>query len=139
MDIPSAALFSNRTQMVFANSTYINNPSFWPSAGQEQDLGDGTFGRRFTGSFTQAADVLLQSVLTTAVTNANARIIKSGGWFDVGPNHAQVGQYLTLGATTWWSALYTQPTGVVLNTFVSSARSAAAYDVWIRYWKVPPP
>ncbi|MDR2092319.1 MAG: hypothetical protein LBP58_03230 [Azoarcus sp.] len=113
-------------------------PWTW-QVGTEYDLGDGAFGRRFTGTVTAAASA--QS-WTTHITGGINRIFCSGGWWRVSTSNAWGDTFLPVGAVyidgteSFTGFMRTQTNGnLTMFTKSTQARTNAAYDVWAIYSK----
>ena len=115
-----------------------NNPNTW-SIGVEIDFGDGTFGRRYTGTISAAINTLHNQVL---FNTPRINIVNVGGqlqyWtaesnFPIGASLGTTTGTLTHFSAIFWSA---GDNTVTLRSQSASARTNAPYDVWIRYTKV---
>jgi hypothetical protein len=112
----------------------VMRPDTWVS-GQEYKLGNGLYGRRYTGSITVARNINL----TLDNLGASARVVASGGWWNSGGFIGALGEIWN---TDNHSALLlaNNSTGysngdLVFNTVSGNARNSAAYDIWVKYTK----
>ena len=116
-----------------------HDPHLWP-VGQELDFGDGSFGRRFTGTITRVANQG-HDIQLIASGVLNWRIMDSGGWFDTGNGGTNA-----FNSTIHSGGLTTivRASGITIGTsgnlvflsFSATARTNSPYDIWIRYTKV---
>ena len=117
---------------------YVNSPHLWVTNGTEIDLGDGSFGRRYVGTITGAANTRVTTTLlslTSGISNWN--IFDSGGWWtspsQTGTGRIQLGNSDSNGKS---SAIYNTPANsIVLITQSDQARTDTPYDIWFRYTK----
>ena len=123
-------------------------PHLWPTNGSEVNLGDGTFGRRWTGNIVAAVNVFHHVVLNN--TLGGAIVIDTGGyWFTGNANSRNINKiyYATTLTTVNASTLPSFLSNLAITTsgdliFSSQSTNARAgttnnsYDVWIRYRKV---
>jgi len=107
----------------------VNSPHLWV-VGTEYDFGDGSYGRRFTGTVTGAANTRLNSALIS--NSVFSRIIISGGEWCYDNNN-----YMPLYTTfqTYASGLYRTSSYITLVTITDTVRTNAPYDIWVRYKK----
>jgi len=119
-------------------------PWTWNSNGNEINLGDNTYGRRYVGTITSAGNELASTSLNTIMTALNTIIIDFGGWFRNGNNpdstRVLLKTFYNRGGTVWDGAQFSYPVvntaGFTIHTITSGARSGAGFDVWLRYQKL---
>ena len=107
----------------------INSPHLW-EIGREYEFCDGTFGQRFTGTITIAAN----TDHTVNFDLGATRIVTSGGYFFNTRWRWEIGHYQT--PNVFSRVLMDAQNGFA--SFMSrhdAARTNAPYDIWIRYTK----
>ena len=112
-------------------------PHLWPANGSEVNLGDGSFGRRYTGNISMSGlppNRMGQIFLSPGVNFTNWNITDYGGQIDYNQMSGKtpVGLYLS---TTQYSNLYFSPQGNGIVLFANAATGTVNYDIWIRYTK----
>jgi hypothetical protein len=110
-------------------------PWTW-QVGTEYDLGDGAFGRRFTGTITAAAST--ESWITLLPTGSVNKCFAFGGWWRISTLDDWGDTFLVAGsvATSFRLFLRSQANGILsMLSFSSQVRTNAAYDVWAIYSK----
>jgi len=114
-------------QANIVNPSLVNSPHLW-AVGTEYSFGDGTYGRRYTGTTTGNAATRVDNALTP--NPAINRIIQSGGEWSY-DNYNYMTLYTAIPGYS--SGLYRG--NLIFSTLSSSARSNAPFDIWIRYTK----
>ena len=117
-----------------------NNPSTWQT-GVEIDFGDGTFGRRYTGTVDIAVNTNVDTQLTGSGGGNNLSFISSGGYFTTGGTGFKVPigttQYnASSGLIEYVGTLYTTGSTVRLRIATNTQAITSNYDVWYRYVKI---
>jgi hypothetical protein len=115
----------------------IVSPHTWPT-NEEIDLGDGTFGRRRTGTITSAANIVAAIIYAEGIPSA--RVLSSGGFIDRGDG--------VIGSTgvipgangdliTGFFVITEGPQAgrLQFNSKSYLARTSSPYDMWVRYTK----
>ena len=115
---------------------YPTSPHLWPTGGAEINLGDGTYGRRYTGNLTAAVGVQTSTVVSSGNSSAWAPMAMGGWWNSGASTRCMVGSTNsgtgnTIGNS---SAFFFDAGGVHFQTVSATARTTAhPFDVWIRY------
>jgi len=116
-------------------SGFKNAPNLWP-VGIELDFGDGSFGQRFTGNITAAADTNVEIPLATHTSIVD--IVDCGGSIHFAANSKMAfGHTLSVSGYTVWgtSSLDISGMGMRLQSRFTQARSNMPYNIWVIYSK----
>jgi len=114
-----------------------DSPHLW-EVGKEYTFSDGSFGRRFTGTITAAANTRVQNTLQAL--SSTTTIIGQGGQWKSGntgfafPTAIFDGPVASTPPNTF-AGLYNANGFLLLQTICVAARTASSYDIWIRYTK----
>ena len=121
----------------------VNSPHIWPTNGSELFLGDGSFGRRWTGNVTAAANTHANIIWDLPGEGAYSSIAW-GGWYMRGGGSAwkwPINTYVNnAGAETLqcYGNLLPGVNRVDFRSFSTNNRDGvneSAFDVWLRYTK----
>ncbi len=111
-------------------TSLIIRPDLW-NTGEEYDFGSGLYGTRFTGTITEAADVI--AAVPLASIGTTARIKEYGGWWDNGEYEMPLGNGKK---ELMFSRLMRHYTGeLVLQTLSTKIRKNTPFDIWLKYKK----
>jgi len=120
----------------------VSMPSYWPRQGHEQDFGDGTFGRLYSGTITGAANAVINTTLLASAPNMC--ILSCGGSWSTLASYTDssipIGHsYSDPSANPQvfvFSYLRMNVQGLALATRLNTARTNAPFHAWIRYRKL---
>ena len=123
-----------------ASVPLVYSPHTWTPNTVEHNFGDGTFGRRFTGTITAGSNVTHSAIISAQLTALNTNIISHGGQWQTASDVklCMPYAYVTLTPTQLaaTAGMYLLNTGLHIITTHSAARANAPYDIWVRYTKV---
>jgi hypothetical protein len=119
------------------SSSLILRPDLWVN-GTEYNFGNGLYGRRFTGTITQSANV--ENSYAAINLGTTARLSLYGGWWYNGSHYMSVGDYNGDTRNSRVVIMGTASTShkigdLVLITITGTARTNASYDLWVKYTK----
>jgi hypothetical protein len=135
MSIPKGEQGTNTVIENTSGIPLLLSPHKW-TVGQEYVFGDGSYGQRFTGTVTAAANALNYVLIITSTL----AVISQGGW--VAPDNN--GRKASLPSSNVVSisgdvrmecSIYAGTANAYLASKSNQARTDAPYDVWVRYTK----
>ncbi|MDR2889670.1 MAG: collagen-like protein [Lachnospiraceae bacterium] len=119
------------------SASLIIRPDLWVS-GTEYNFGNGLYGRRFTGTITQA--VKTQNTITLANLGASGRTSAYGGWWHTGSVCFNLSDFNGVTQHSRMMVILANANGfnigdLLLCTTSEMARTNCPYDVWVKYTK----
>ena len=119
----------------------VLSPHLW-EPGKEYDFGDGSFGQRFVGTITAAANSVVNVTLLDP-TVPRISPISCGGWVQMNGSTGWVFKSIILGgdstfqSNSWASLVAGQENSSSLGLYSKNnqSRTNVPYDIWVRYTK----
>ena len=110
------------------------SPHLW-SPNQHIPFGDGTWGVRFVGTYTTAANIT--NNISLAQVGTGTKILNCGGvWNHVAQALMQVGHSYEDSSQKQWSVMYTNSVGAIsVALYTHNIRTNAEFDFWCIYTK----
>lgn len=113
-------------------------PHDWPADGSEQDFGDGSFGRRFTGtvSVTTGAFQAFNLINNFSSVPNSRRLLSQGGWVNYNNDLLSQQAIGTAGLHGYTAYFFISGVGALAWIFQSAITvTNVPYDIWVRYTK----
>ena len=108
-------------------------PHTWP-VGVEMDFGDGSFGRRYVGTTSAAANANSSLDVEPSLTHASGvRLVSYGGWWGINNDANLVMAFGTAYGSLIFSTCYIGTYGLRIQLCSNVIRTNQPYDIWVIY------